>query len=231
VWSADHETADLSQWTVNGTRGGSYDSGICIRPPSGVTSELAHSGLYSMKMTSDTSAMESGCRQFRHEESTTGNPYFYSVWLYFPQHVMVQNYWNVVQFKSESPTRNDAMWVLDVRNRPNGAMYFTLRWKGTVPGPTASDGTMLKLFQQELNDIPVGQWFHVEVYLRQSSAFDGQISVWQDGTQIFSFDQIKTKYPDGDNRWSVNNYSDGLTPSIVTLYVDDAAVSTTRLGP
>jgi hypothetical protein len=110
-------------------------------------------------------------------------------------------------------------------------MYFMLRWKGIMAGPTEGEGTGLKHYHQTLMDVPVGQWLHVEVYLDQSSEYTGRITVWQDGVQIYDMDNVKTKYPDGDNRWSINAYGAGISPMPFTVYVDDAAVSTSRIGP
>lgn len=232
VWSAGMETGNLSEWTAGSTHGGSYDSGDCIRPPGGVSTEQAHSGRYSMKMTIDTSTQESGCRQFRHEESLTGNTYYYGAWYYIPQDTSISSYWNVFQFKSETDVLNDPFWVLDILNRSgSGPMNLVLRWKGVVPGPHVGEGTALRYYRQTLMDVPVGRWFHVEAYLRQSSAYTGQITVWQDGVQIFNQDQVTTKYVGGDQRWSVNSYSDGLSPSTNSMFIDDATVSTRRVGP
>jgi hypothetical protein len=135
-----------------------------------------------------------------------------------------------MQFKSKTPSRNDAVWVLELDNRGDtGAMYLKLRWKGLMEGPSSGDGTGHKTWQQTVMDIPIAKWFHVEVYLRQSSAYTGRITVWQDGVQLYDLDQVNTKYPDGDNRWSINAYGDDTTPMPFTIYVDDAAVSTDRI--
>lgn len=230
VWSADMETGDLSQWTLGGTRGGPFDSGACTRPESGVSSEVARSGRYSAKMTIDVSRKESGCRLFRHEESQTGKPYYYSAWILIPRIEKVNGYWNIFQFKSESDKMNEAVWVIEAQNRPDGTLHTVLRWKGLVPGPMQNNGTDVQYYDQSLIDIPIGRWFHLEAYLRQSEGFDGRITVWQDGVQLWDLDQVKTRYPGGDNRWSVNNYGDDLEPAKATLYVDDAMVTTARVS-
>jgi hypothetical protein len=79
---------------------------------------------------------------------------------------------------------------------------------------------------------------HLEAYLHQSSGFDGRLTLWQDGQQLFDFQDVRTCYDNPtfnswrcDNLWSLNNYSDGLSPNPATIYVDDAAISLTRLGP
>jgi hypothetical protein len=180
-----------------------------------------------MKMTIDLGSGESGCRQFRHEESLTGGTFYYGAWYYLPVYVAALNYWNVFQFKSETDTKNDPFWVLDVFPRsPGGPLALRLRWKGTVVGPFASDTTTgTKTYEQRGADVPVGRWFHVETYLKQAADFAGRLSVWQDGQLLYDMAGVKTKYPAGDQRWSVNNFSDGLLPSVATLFVDDATVA------
>src|SRR5438309_1285256 len=147
LWSANHEVGNLSEWTINGTRGGTYNSGLATTL---VSTDVAHGGHFSCKMTIDTAnRTESGCRQFRHQESVTGNPYYYSVWYYVPIYYAAIDYWNLFQFKSETPTGlNDPFWVLDLMPH-NGAMRFRLRWKGVVVGPFPTDTTTgTKYFDQ-----------------------------------------------------------------------------------
>jgi hypothetical protein len=92
------------------------------------------------------------------------------------------------------------------------------------------NGTDVKYYDQALIDIPVGRWFHLEAFLAQSDEYDGHITVWQNGIQLWDLDRVKTRYPRGDNRWSVNNYGEELQPSKATLYVDDAMVTTARVS-
>jgi hypothetical protein len=180
-----------------------------------------------MKMMIDVGIGESGCRQFRHEESLTGAPFFYGAWYYVPAYVAAANYWNVFQFKSETETKNDPFWVLDLLPRSaRGPLRLRLRWKGTVVGPFERDTTTgTKTYEQRAADVPLGRWFHVETYLKQAPDFSGRLTVWQDGVLLYDVAGVKTKYPGGDQRWSVNNYSDGLLPTLATLFVDDATVA------
>ena len=101
-----------------------------------------------------------------------------------------------------------------------------MRWKGTVVGPFERDtSTGTKTYDQRAANVPVRRWFHIEVYLKQAADFSGRLTVWQDGKRLYDMAGVKTKYPRGDQRWSVNNYSDGLRPSVATLFVDDATVA------
>jgi hypothetical protein len=254
LWSADHETGDLSQYTAGSTYGGSFDSD-CVRPSKGVVTTPAFKGTYAMKMTAPISKASPACRQFRYEESSLGhsstahtkaNPLYYSVWLHFPAAYTVADWTNVIQFKSKTyaKDKNDAFWVLELRNRADSggkpSMYFVLRYKGLYPGPHKGGSTGLQLYHHKLLDVTLkpGQWHNVQVYLKQStnapgqaSGYDGQLTVWQDGKQLYDMSAIATRYPDSWNEWSVNVYTktNGVTvsgkPADFSVYVDDVKIA------
>lgn len=235
VWSTGMESGNLADWTrpsiINGSRqGGSYDSGICQRPPNGVSNQYKHSGNYSMLMTIDVSSQESGCRQFRHAESVAGGAYYYSAWLYVPVRTVASQYWNIFQFKSNNNSGvEEPVWVLDLLPRPNnGPLALRLRWKGIIAGPLVGDSAGLKNYTQSLMDVIPGQWAQLQAYLRQAPAgsYTGQLTVWQDGVMLWDFPNSPTKYSGGDNRWSVNNYSNALSPPMASLFFDDLSIST-----
>ena len=75
---------------------------------------------------------------------------------------------------------------------------------------------------------PIGRWFQIEAYLVQSGQFTGALTEWIDGTLVWDFQNVRTKWPDGDQRWSVNNYSNALDPPVLTTFIDDARISTSR---
>jgi hypothetical protein len=235
IWRADMETGNLAQWERGKTAqpGQSWDTGDCRRPRSGVSQEVAHSGRYSMKLTINASRGTASCRQYRYEESESGRPLFYSAWFYLPNHHIIDDFWNLIQFKSRRfDDIRGVFWVVDLDNRETGRenLFLKLRWKGDAFGPHATSGTKARrVYRQTLTDVPIRRWFHIEIYLRQSEGFDGRIIVWQDGTRIYDVDRIRTRWPRGDQRMSMNAYSDGLIPQTATLFVDDAVISTTRV--
>jgi hypothetical protein len=225
IWQADHETGDLSQWyTADG--GGEFNNGAAT---STASRDVAHSGQYAAQTTVQTPYMPdgSGVRLFRWKEGRTGEEACYSAWYYFPQRYVATEWWNIFSFKSRNGTAaNDAFWQLQIGNRLRGAMYVYLTWWGPpVEGPRPG-ASGLQHFTQSVSDVRPRSWTHLEVYLRQSSDFDGQIIVWQDGTELFNFDNVRTRYPaaNGGNEWSVNNNSDSIVPSPTTIYIDDAAI-------
>jgi hypothetical protein len=220
-----------------------------------VVTSPVHGGQYAMQMTAQISASKPGCRQFRYEESSLGhsssansqaNPLYYGIWLYFPQAYTVADWSNVVQFKSKtfSKDKNDAFWVLELRNRANSqgkqVMYFMLRYKGIYPGPRQGDPTGLKHYHHNLVDlaVPANQWFHLQLFHKQStnssgqgSNYDGQLIVWQDGVEIYNMNNIATRYPDSWSEWSINVYApnNGIlvqgSPADFTVVVDDVGIA------
>lgn len=230
LWSAGHEGgAGLSEWG-NGSGasgGGFFNSGVFTVAPS---TTKAHSGLRSMKTTINTTTQESAVRAFRWAEAQTGQPLYYSVWAYWPQRHVPEIFWNILQFKSErAPPNdhvNDPIFTVNVDNKGvGGAMRLHVFYHGHFLGGVD------KKFQQTLRDLPVGRWVHLELFLRQSAGTTGTFQLWQDGTRIINITNTKTRHSDGDNQWSAGNYSDGLAPNFATIYYDDAAIATARLGP
>jgi hypothetical protein len=220
----------MSQW-YRDDGGGEFNSGSAS---SAASRDVAHSGRYSAKAVIETPGT-SGVRLFRWNEGRTNPEAYYSAWFYFPRRYRVPDWWNIFQFKSRNgPVINDAFWSLQVGNRRSGAMYLYLNWwEGlTIEGPHPREFGN-RSYDQAVKDIREESWTHFQVFLRQSSAFDGQVIVWQDDTELFNLRDVRTRYPaaNGANEWSVNNYTDNITPSPATIYIDDAAIGTSRIGP
>lgn len=221
LWTADHEEGNMSDWYVN-DGGGEFNNG---QSSSQASTDFAHGGSYSAKMTITPGGTDTGVRLFRWNEGRTGSALYYSVWYYFPQQVTASGgWWNIFQWKSRGGTCSycsgiDPMWILHARNRSNGAMHLMLEF-----WPFGH-----QWYDQTIKDIPVGQWFHVEAYYKAASDNTGQLIVWQDGTEIFNRSGIQTIF-NTSPEWSVNNYANSISPSTVTIYTDDAVISTTRIG-
>ena len=108
-------------------------------------------------------------------------------------------------------------------------MYLNLfYWAGEGPRP-GQDGRMMA--GQTAVRIPIQRWFHLEMFVRQSGEYDGEGTVWQDGISLLHEERVRTKFADGDQKRSVNNYAGDLPEQDVLIYVDDAAISGERLWP
>jgi hypothetical protein len=222
IWSDDLESGDFSGWFTQDQNGGIYNTGSGTATVSG---EVARSGRYAARLAisgADGGSGNQAVRIFRWAESRSEPEAYYSVWLYFPQRYQPSAWWNVLQFKSVNAERNDPFWILNVGNRDDGAMFFYLyNWVNQ------------RGHSQSVRDIPVAQWVHVEVYYKQSAEGQGRITVWQDGVELFDIEGITTGFPGAlePSNWSVNNYTDAITPSNAVIYVDDPTISKTRVGP
>jgi hypothetical protein len=236
VWSTGMESGGLGSWTTGG--GGSLENSGDAEAVA--TTALARSGSWSMRATIDTTGGSTGVRAFRWEEPRRNRSAYYSVWLYVPADYQLSGsdkWWNVFQFKSRTSdgSRNDPVWAFYVREDAGG-LYVKAGWGWggtTIAGPRSSDGVSGKDFAPKTKVyLPIGQWVHLEAFLHQSRNFDGILRFWQDDALLYDFQNVRTSYNNcdynswcADNEWSVNLYSDGLSPNPATAYFDDAAIS------
>ncbi len=226
----------MSEWYAN-DGGGEYN-GNCSNPCSSTngsistaTQEQAHSGKWSAKLTiPGTGAV----RLWRWKEAQENREAYYSAWFFVPQRYTLQLYgWNSWwQYKSAtSDGKHDPFFSLNMANFSSGTMRLQLNWwtglKIEGPQPGQSGG---RAWNSPI-EIPIGRWFHVEVRYVCAADFTGAVQVWQDGSQIFDLKGVRTRYENGNCIWSVNNYGEKVSPSPVSIYVDDVAVSKTRVGP
>jgi hypothetical protein len=190
-----------------------------------------------MKLTINTESGKAGCRQNRDVEAKTGGTFVYSAWYYLPRReVPTRDMWNVFQFKSRSPTvvsiGTDPFWTINIVRSPPGPLRLVLKWKGGltdhtegVSGPFADSPIQMRIYRQHRMVVPIRRWFKISARLKQSGAFSGRLVVRQNGVRLWDMRQVRTKYPDGTESWSVANYSNGIRDDPATLYIDDVSVA------
>jgi hypothetical protein len=224
-WNSGDGRDALAAWRRDGG-GGVFKSGNATATTSRA---VARTGDESARLhiVADGQGPTPGARLFRWRESKKLNEACYSAWMYFAESHQVPEWWNVFQFKSVTESRNDPVWILNVGNRPNNGRMYLYLFYWLADGPHAGEEGR-RTYEQSVANLPVGRWTHIEAYLKQSSEFDGHITVWQDGKQLFDLDGVRTRYEDADDEWSVNNYAERLVPADATIYVDDAAVTRGR---
>lgn len=217
VWASDFESGSLDEWSDAGFGtgcGGEYnnDGGTVM-----VTDEVSRSGSYSVKLTVEDVDGPQGARLSRR---CTGERLYYSAWYYFPRsYRTIAGWWNIFQFKSGTPGQaSDPLFTLNVASGRGGRMRLYLR-----------DIEAARSYTQSVADIPVGQWFHIEAFLRSSADETGEVTIWQDGVEIISVKNVRTRFEGGDVRWYVNNYTEAIRPDPAIIYVDDAAISLSRV--
>ena len=219
IWWADHERGDLSQWTAGGaaTGGGQYGAGQAE-----ASRDRAHGGSYGAKLTIDT--IDGGDHTARLFRRTVNGAAYYSAWFFFPQLHTPDVWWSIFIFRAQRDA-NDIdtyvnLWDLDVE-RPDGGSLELSFYNHVTKQFTRSAAAP---------PIPIGQWMHIEALFHYVAPDQTRITVWQDGVQVFDLSGLGQP-PATNFYWSIGNGSDGLNPRVSTIYVDDAAIATGRLGP
>jgi hypothetical protein len=118
------------------------------------------------------------------------------------------------------PATTAELYDIDVRNLPSGEMSLTIY--------DHSQGNELALGVAEAV-VPTGQWFQIEAFYRAASDATGRLTVWLDGREVI--DVVKPTGTPGWVAWNVGSVVERLSPSTVSVYIDDCAVSRSRVGP
>ena len=222
LWAAGHEAGDTGDWwaPARARREGDNCGGEYNNPPAASeVADVAHGGRYGLRLRvpDTTTGASLGARAFRWCEPRRYRELYYSAWYYLPQRVAVHSWWGLMEWKSAGS--QNAKFMLQVANRPDGGMYLFLG-RGADSGGGA--------WRQEVADLPVGRWVHLEAYYRKAADQTGRVIVWQDGVQLLDVAGVQTANSD-DLSWAVINYGQQTAPADVEIYVDDAAISTERV--
>lgn len=233
------EEGALTDWTYPQPGRSGKDGGGVFNSGSGrahASRSHARSGAWSAKLVLPRGS--GGTRLFRWRELRENRHAAVRVWLFVPRayrptaDARTGRFWNVLQFKSRSTTGdNDPLWFLHMARPSRGRLRLELIWwHRTLEGPRQGQSGFRRLRQRRAR-VPVGRWFELTAELRQSNGFDGRLCVWQDDRLLFALDGIRTSFINcaynawcASNEWSVNNYSDGLSPAPAAIYADDASI-------
>jgi hypothetical protein len=218
LWSATFEPGDLSEWTLGGG-GGAYLLNSAAGPA--VTSEAAHGGRYAGKLSVNPAlGMMSETYLFR--DSPSVPEAYYSAWFYIPSTIQVVTWLSIIHF--------NASMTGDGRNvSPTWDVNLYTPATGGLVAHLYSFVTQTNLEQTAPVQIPRDRWVHFEVLLRKATTATGRVAVWQDDAQILSLDGVVTT-PNDWLQWNVGSASTDVVPSPAAIYVDDAAISFSRLG-
>jgi len=234
VWSADQETGDLSQWTGTGQGSTVFNPGDAslstldpsTAPPGpsdsvSVTTEAAHSGRHALKLSNPGNAdrRETGMELFR----VIGplDDAFYSAWFMLP-----------LDFGIHS-----AMTIARLRSRnADGAL---LNGEELQLRSLSTGGYLLQVFnnnsaflREPLPEVPphleAGKWSQIE--MRYQPNVGGRLQVWLDGKLVYDLSGRPDAASD-DLVFSICNTGEIFEPGPLVLFVDDVAVSLSRVGP
>lgn len=211
LWSAEHETGDISEWMTD-------QSGAVFNTGSGSvvwTDEVARSGVGALELSvTGVDSSPQAARIFRWAENPVEATY--GAWYYLPRQVQAGRWWNIFQFKSRLGDSSEPTWIVNVGNRSDGSMFLYLY--DAITRTSYTD-----VIDPPRPVLPVGRWTNLEVFVRRADDRTGRIALWSDGRLLFDIDSVQTAFAD-NIQWSVNNYSDDLDPESVTIFVDDAVI-------
>ena len=224
VWKATHETGNISEWQQHGDFISQGQSAYFS-----MVTPFSHSGKYSVSLTIDTEGQSNSGSYAAYLffwDQLPDDAYYYSAWYYIPAGTQPQDWWNIWQWKSTYNGNTDysvPMYIIDVFEQTNGQLALHL-----VHRPDIDEKID---YRQNKKVVPTNQWFHIEAYYRKAVDQTGQVIVWQDGEELFNLTDVQTTEKDNTVYWSVNHYTDFILPNPSSIYIDDAVISTERIGP
>ncbi|MDF3065447.1 MAG: hypothetical protein K0R38_1048 [Polyangiaceae bacterium] len=230
LWTADTESGNLEQWTGDGegaaltpSAPGADDTPDTARPSSiEVTSEFAHRGDHAVKIVNPTGWREDPeGPELLHDVGALADAY-YSAWYLIPEAQRVMPYLTIMRLRSrgdDGVLKNGE--ELQIRSIPTGDYVLSVFHNNS--------GFLLEPVADPPPLVQAGRWFHLEARYEPQSA--GRLRVWLDG-EIFYDLTGRPGSASPDLVLGVCNVaqrSEGSEP--VVLFVDDAAVSLSRVGP
>jgi len=218
LWFAENEAADTSEWSGDGAGG--------VVPGQGgssalVSSAQARRGRQSLLFVTPASGEDAGALLYR--SVPVGSEAYYSAWYFLPRSYVTRSYLTIMKFHSYEPDdERVADHGIDINLRD-------LRDGTFVVYPLHHDNAFLQPPLALPTPVVVpGRWFHVEAFFRAARDATGRVTVWLDGRQIYDLDHRPTLVREAAF-FSVCNLSREVEPSSVELYVDDVAVSRSRV--
>ena len=149
-------------------------------------------------------------------------------------------YYGAWYFIAEPLTDPGSAWNLwhftggDGPNQPLRALWDVTLVKGSQAGdwelvvydPLAAppnDGTYRSA---DHRSVPIGSWFHIELFLKRATDGSGKIALYQDGVLLFEQANLKSDVSKF-TQWYVGDWAEKAMPADSSLYVDDVSISAT----
>jgi len=226
LWSSRFEGGNFAEWTP--VPFGFGNESATAPNTIEVSSERAHQGTYAAKLTvSGTATNPGGIGSSLVQNGGLPIQAYYSAWYYLPQSVTVGVYWVIMKFRAAlgDPPIQGELFDVNLTSPSAGVMSLRLydHRNGDLPVLDASADASAP------PAVPVNAWFQLEAFYRDADDSTGHLTLWLNGKQILDWQGATglTTWV----AWDVVSVGDKLTPEPAILYVDDCAVSRTRVGP
>ena len=218
LWTGLFEGANFDEWMGdgNGAAQAFPDPANVIE----VSTERVRHGADAAKLTIDAPSGSQGSAALSRFGVLPVQAY-YSAWYYLPRTVTVGNYWVIFKFRQQDQSTMDEFYDLDLVNLQTGEMSLQLY-----------DHRRQAVVDLDMKDpvVPVGQWFQIEAFYRNAQDTTGRVTFWLDGRPIVDIAN-QAMAPTPWVEWDACSIGENLNPGTAVLYVDDCAVSRSRVGP
>ena len=219
TWATNHESGTLDDWLL--PPGGGVFQDEATNDLVSIAAGPAHSGQYSLKLSNGGSSDTDGPAVYR--ELVDPEEAYYSAWYYLPRAYITNSQWTIQKFRSRSETDPDIVshgHDLNLRTLPGGEviLYVVSHDPAYLQAPLANPPAF----------VPTETWFHLEVLFRARTDETGRLLVWLDDRLVYDLENRRTA-GSSDLLWSPCSVGKDVTPSPKVIYVDDAAISHTRV--
>jgi hypothetical protein len=170
-----------------------------------------HAAAFSVN-SADADAQQTRCVR----QGTLPNAAYYGAWYFIPASATNTDLWNLLHFRGGDGGAYHGLWDVSLENGPGGSLeLFVFDF---LNGEILRPGTP--------TPVPIGSWFHVQLYLERARSATGRVALYQDGEVLFDRQNLVTD-DSSYGQWYVGNLAHALTPPASTLYVDDVTIRAT----
>ena len=145
---------------------------------------------------------------------------YYGAWYYVATLSTNNNaVWNLIHFQGGSNPDDilNGKWDISLINDDNGGLRLVVY---QFPMTNVQGGTPT---MSSTPPIPIGKWFHIEMFLKRAADATGEVQVYQDGVSLLHLTDIITDDSQW-GQWYVGNLATKLSPPESTVYVDDVTI-------
>jgi len=218
IWFTENEGADTSDWSAD-DQGGLVPGNA--GSSAGLATEQARSGRQSLRLVTPATGADAGSLFYR--SVPVASEAYYSAWYFIPQSYVTRSYLTIMKFYSyepDDPRVYDHGIDIDLRDLRDGTfVLYPLHHDNAFLQPPIALPTPV---------VPVARWFHVEAFFRAARDASGRVTIWLDGRKVYDLDTRATLVRDAAY-FSVCNLTREAEPDSVAIYVDDVAVSRSRV--
>ncbi|HYQ01902.1 MAG TPA: heparin lyase I family protein [Polyangiaceae bacterium] len=147
---------------------------------------------------------------------------YYGAYYFIPEALQnAQEDWNLFHFQGGQVDDMTLKGFWDVSLTEIGDSG---EWQLVVKDPLAQPGTLLVYGADAPKPVPIGKWFHIELFLKRAADATGKVTLYQDGEKLLDKSNLKSN-ASPFTQWYVGDWAANATPADSSLYVDDITIS------